>query len=68
MGKRYLLFKLNRDDKLNLKFMETHDVRIFNIKPWRLSIFWGCKQENFHEKFFRFYISILTFGKQKYIM
>lgn len=27
MGKRYLLFKLNRDDKLNLKFTETHDVR-----------------------------------------
>lgn len=65
MGKRYLLFKLNRDDKLNLKFTETHDVRIFNIKPWRLSISGGCKQENFHEKFFRFYISILTFGKAK---
>ena len=62
MGKRYLLFKLNRDDKLNLKFTETHDVRIFNIKPWRLSISGGgFKQENFHEKFFIFYIYILTF-------
>lgn len=47
MGKRYLLFKLNRDDKLNLKFMETHDVRIFNIKPWRLSIFWGVQAGKF---------------------
>lgn len=47
MGKRYLLFKLNRDDKLNLKFTETHDVRIFNIKPWRLSISGGGQAGKF---------------------
>ena len=27
--------------------------------------FLGGKQEKFHEKIFRFYISILTFGKTK---
>lgn len=54
MGKRYLLFKLNRDDKLNLKFTETHDVRIFNIKPWRLSISGGASRKIFMKNFLDF--------------
>ena len=63
MNTKFLLFKLNRELKCQVINTDKYVVKCFSPKPWSLKI--KRKKANIREMVFRFYISLLTFGKVK---